>query len=99
MSTMTVAVLIAGYLGLVGFVLALLTIAKRSDQATEHHARAVALAGEQLPPPEGVRGDAEFATDDAEFLTRLDRRATRDFERRRFARDRTSARSPAPRDR
>ncbi len=42
MSAMTIVGLIAGYLGVVGFGLALLTVAKRSDEAAERQARAVA---------------------------------------------------------
>jgi hypothetical protein len=97
MSTMTIVVLIGGYLGFVGFVLALMTVAKRSDEAAERHARAIAPRRDQLRHPQGAGRDAEFA--DAEFLERLDRRAAREFESRRFVRDRNPATKRAPRGR
>ena len=70
MSAMTIVVLITGYLGFVGFVLALLTIAKRSDEAAERHARAVAPGSEPLWRPEAPVRDDRFGADDVEFLAR-----------------------------
>jgi hypothetical protein len=101
MSAITIVGLIAGYLGLVGFALALLTVAKRSDEAAERQARAVAAQREPLRRPQGAVRDAGLSPDDAEFLEfleGLDRRAAREFERRRFVRHPTPVRKKAPRD-
>jgi hypothetical protein len=98
MSAITIVGLIAGYLGLVGFALALLTVAKRSDEAAERQARAVATQREPLRRPQGAVRDAGLSPDDAEFLEGLDRRAAREFERRRFVRHPTPVRKKAPRD-
>ena len=99
MSTLMVIVLIVGYLGFVGFVLALLTVAKRSGEAAERHARASATRREQSQEPQGAGRDAELTAADAQFLERLSRRAEREFQSRRFMRDRTSVRKVAPPDR
>lgn len=98
MSAMTIVGLIAGYLGLVGFALALLTVAKRSDEAAERQARAVATRSGPLRRPQGAVRDAGLGPDDAEFLEGLDRRAAREFEPRRFVRQPTPVRKKAPRD-
>jgi hypothetical protein len=97
MSAMTIVGLIAGYLGIVGFALALLTVAKRSDEAAERRARAVTTRRGPLRPQGAVR-DAGLGPDDAEFLEGLDRRAAREFERRRFVCQPTRVRKQAPRD-
>ena len=97
MSAITVVVLIAGYLGFVAFMLALLTIARRSDEAAERQARALAPQRERIRRPRAVRDAGVDAADDA-FLEGPDRRAAREFERRRFVRDRTPVRNKAPRD-
>jgi hypothetical protein len=98
MSAMTIVGLIAGYLGIVGFALALLTVAKRSDEAAERRARAVATRRGPLRRPQGAVRDAGLGPDDAEFLEGLDRRAAREFERRRFVCQPTPVRKQAPRD-
>jgi len=89
MSAMTIVVLIAGYLGFVGFVLALLTTAKRSGEAAERQRHAVATSREALRRPQGVIRDAGFDADAAEFLEGLGRRSAREFESRRLVSDRT----------
>jgi hypothetical protein len=72
MSAMTIVGLIAGYLGFVGFGLALLTVAKRSDEAAERQARAVATRRRPLRRPQGAVRDAGLSPDDAEFFEGLD---------------------------
>ena len=94
MSAIAIVVLIVGYLGFVAFMLALLTIARRSDEAAERQARAVAPQTEPLRRPHGAVRDA----DDDAFLEGLDRRTAREFESRRFVRDRTHVGKKAPRD-
>jgi hypothetical protein len=109
MSAMTIVGLIAGYLGLVGFALALLTVAKRSEEAAERHARAVATRRGPPRRPHGAVRDAGLGPDDADLLEGLrparpppaaprDQRAAREFERRRFVRQPTPVRKRAPRD-
>ena len=82
MSTTTVILLIAGiacYVGFVAFVLALLTVAGRSGEAAEQHARDLALRTE----PSGEVGDGEFTAGlTSNFLEGLAAREVEDVERR-----------------
>ena len=98
MSAMTIVGLIAGYLGLVGFTLALLTVAKRSEEAAERQARAVASRREPPRRPQGAVRNAGFGPERRRVPRGLERRAAREFERRRFARQPTPIRKKAPRD-
>jgi hypothetical protein len=77
MSATTIVLLgIVGYVGVVWFVIALLTIASWSDEAAAQDAREVIARSERLWSQQGAR----FTAHDAEFLERLDRRAAREFE-------------------
>jgi hypothetical protein len=98
MSAMTIVGLIAGYLGLVGFALALLTVAKRSEEAAERQGRAVATRRGPLRRPQGAVRDAGLGPERRRAPRGLDRRAAREFERRRFVRQPTPVRKKAPRD-
>lgn len=98
MSAMTIVGLIAGYLGLVGFVLALLTVAKRSEEAAERQRRAVATRrGPLRRRPQGAVRDAGLGPERRRAPRGLDRRAAREFERR-VVRQPTPVRKKAPRD-
>jgi|SRR5829696_1671140 len=107
MSAMASMLLIAGgivlYIALMAFVLALVTVAGRADEAAEH-ARALAARSEPLDGPDGELRVGElrvglFAAEHAELLGQLQRRAARDFEYCRLARERPPFSKNAPRDR
>ena len=104
--------LIAGgivlYIALMAFVLALVTVAGRADEAAEH-ARALAARSEPLDVPDGELRVGElrvgelrvglFTAEHAELLGELQRRAARDLEYRRLARERPPFSKNAPWDR
>lgn len=107
MSAMASMLLIAGgivlYIALMAFVLALVTVAGRADEAAEH-ARALAARSEPLDGPDRELRVGElrvglFTAEHAELLGQLQRRAARDFEYRRLARERRPFSKNAPWDR
>lgn len=81
MSAIAILALGAGYCGVVAFTLALLTCAKRGDEAADRHAAEFAAARGE--PPRFRAHDhglpLELTAEDAAFLHALDRRAARGF--------------------
>jgi hypothetical protein len=102
MSAMASMLLIAGgivlYIALMAFVLALVTVAGRADEAAEH-ARALAARSEPLDGPDGALrvGQLRVGLFTAEHAE-LQGRAARDYEYRRLARERPPFSKNAPWD-
>jgi hypothetical protein len=77
MSAITILVLSAGYCGLVVLTLALLTCAKRADEAADRHLAAMAAARGEPARSRRQSGmhPVELIPEDVAFLEKLDRRA------------------------
>jgi hypothetical protein len=84
MSLLTVSLLVAGYVALVAIVLAMLTTAKRADEAAAAQAadpKAADARNERARPAQAGGGRFRPTDDDAEFLAERDQRASRELER------------------
>lgn len=65
---------IAAYVGVLGFVLALLTVAKRADDAAEQHARVLSARDDGSRSPNGAWRDGGVTAADVQSLQAPDRR-------------------------